>query len=292
MDIKFRNLKLAYSNKRFKNKTIFKNSLSVNNIKSIKSKISSQLNPKSVEFNSNRNINVSNSSKEKIKLPKIHLYKRIKKDIKSKLLEIKNGNFFVTDENRIYVNKNKLNKPKHIKQNDKIDKNDKNEEFKLNFDSLISKFDEEYIANAILNRNKQRNKLNKIYGITSAYINKLNAAKRKKYLTLKDYQSNILKAYSFNEKNSDKSINQLSKRLDELRKDMESVSPFPKINIKKIINHIKNKPKKKKIVSVKSYINQVNEPLDDFEKEEQLIYSLRLKRNNFSKLKYKSVTSF
>ena len=123
-------------------------------------------------------------------------------------------------------------------------------------------------------------------------INKLNAAKRKKYLTLKDYQSNILKAYSFNEKNSDKSINQLSKRLDELRKDMKSVSPFPKINIKKIINHIKNKPKKKKIVSVKSYINQVNEPLDDFEKEEQLIYSLRLKRNNFSKLKYKSVTSF
>ena len=172
MDVKFRNLKLAYSNKRFKNKTIFKNSLSVNNIKSIKSiksKISSQLNPKSVEFNSNRNINVSNSSKEKIKLPKIHLYKRIKKDIKSKLLEIKNGNFFVTDENRIYVNKNKLNKPKHIKQNDKIDKKDKNEEFKLNFDSLISKFDEEYIANAILNRNKQRNKLNKIYGITSAY---------------------------------------------------------------------------------------------------------------------------
>ena len=289
MDINPRNLKLAYFNQRFKAKTIFKKTLSVNNIRSLKSKISSQIKTKNVEFNSDRNMKIATSSKEKIKLPKMHLYKRIKNDIKSKLLEIKNGNFFVTDENRIYVNKNKLNKSKH---KTKSDKKDKDEEFKLNFDSLISKFDEEYIANAILNRNKQRNKLNKIYGITSAYINKLNAAKRKKYLTLKDYQSNILKAYSFNEKNSDKSINQLSKRLDELRKDMESVSPFPKINIKKIINHIKNKPKKKKIVSVKSYINQVNEPLDDFEKEEQLIYSLRLKRNNFSKLKYKSVTSF
>ena len=285
MDINPRNLKLAYFNQRFKAKTIFKKTLSVNNIRSLKSKIKT----KNVEFNSDKNMKIATSSKEKIKLPKMHLYKRIKNDIKSKLLEIKNGNFFVTDENRIYVNKNKLNKSKH---KTKSDKKDKDEEFKLNFDSLISKFDEEYIVNAILNKNKQRNKLNKIYGITSAYINKLNAAKRKKYLTLKDYQSNILKAYSFNEKNSDKSINQLSKRLDELRKDMESVSPFPKINIKKIINHIKNKPKKKKIVSVKSYINQVNEPLDDFEKEEQLIYSLRLKRNNFSKLKYKSITSF
>ena len=120
----------------------------------------------------------------------------------------------------------------------------------------------------------------------------MNAAKRKKYLTLKDYQSNILKAYSFNEKNSDKSINQLSKKFDELREEIESIPPLPKINIKKIIKHIKNKPKKEKIVSIKSYINKVNEPKDAFEKEEQLIYSLRLKRNNFSKLKYKSVTSF
>ena len=104
---------------------------------------------------------------------------------------------------------------------------------------------------------------------------------------MKDYQSNILKAYSFNEKNSDKSINQLSKKFDELREEIESIPPLPKINIKTIINNIKNKPKKEKIVSVKNYINKVNEPKDAFEKEEQLIYSLRLKRNNFLKLKYK-----
>ena len=165
MDINLRNLKLAYSNQRFKAKTIFKKTLSVNNIRSLKSKIKT----KNVEFNSDRNMKIETSSKEKIKLPKMHLYKRIKNDIKSKLLEIKNGNFFVTDENRIYVNKNKLNKSKH---KTKSDKKDKDEEFKLNFDSLISKFDEEYIVNAILNKNKQRNKLNKIYGITSAYIKK------------------------------------------------------------------------------------------------------------------------
>ena len=143
-----------------------------------------------------------------------------------------------------------------------------------------------------MKKNKQKNKLNKIYGITSAYINRLNEAKRRKYLTLKDYQSNILKAYSFNEKNSDKSINQLSRKLDELREEIESVSPFPKINIKTIINHIKNKPKRNKIVNLKSYINKINEPQDDFEKEQKLIHSLKLKRNNFSKMKYRSMTSF
>ena len=46
MDINLRNLKLAYSNQRFKAKTIFKKTLSVNNIRSLQSKISSQLKQK------------------------------------------------------------------------------------------------------------------------------------------------------------------------------------------------------------------------------------------------------
>ena len=101
-----------------------------------------------------------------------------------------------------------------------------------------------------------------------------------------------MKAYSFNEKNSDKSINQLIKKLDDLREEIESVVPFPKINIKTIFNHIKNKPKEDKILTVKSYINKVYEPRDDYEKEEQLIQSLRVRRKNFRNLKIKSVLNF
>lgn len=200
------------------------------------------------------------------------------------------------------MNKNKIKKSNEKKTRNKNkekskskDKNrskSKGKEFQFNIDSYISKFDEEYIQGAIEKKIKQRNKLDKIYGITSDYINQINSAKKKKYLTLKDYQSNILNAYSFNEKNSDKSITLLSKKFDELREETESIVPFPKINIKNIINHIKNKRKTDKIFSVKSYINKINEPKDEYEKEEQLINSLRVKRKNFAKLRFRSMAYF
>ena len=101
-----------------------------------------------------------------------------------------------------------------------------------------------------------------------------------------------MNAYSFNEKNSDKSITLLSKKFDELREETESVVPFPKINIKNIINHIKSKRKTDKIFSVKSYLNKINEPKDEYEKEEQLINSLRVKRKNFAKLRFRSMAYF
>ena len=131
-----------------------------------------------------------------------------------------------------------------------------------------------------------------INGITSAYIRKINKAKKRKYLPLKKYQSNILNAYSFNEKNSEESIRDLSNQFNFIREDSESIVPFPKINIKTMFNHIKNKENKEKILSVKSYINQIPEPKDEYEKEEQLIQSLRARRKNFRNLKIKSVPNF
>ena len=156
----------------------------------------------------------------------------------------------------------------------------------------MAKFDAEYIIAALNKRNNERDRLNKLYGITSEYINKVEEAKNKKYLSLKNYQSNILDAYSFNEKNSEQSIRDLSNKFNDLREDIESIIPFPKIKLKTMFNHIKNQEKKNKILSVKSYINKVNEPKDDYKKEEELIKSLRLKSKNFLKLKFKSVSNF
>ena len=291
MNMRFHRIKLLYSNENSADKKLFKNLLPKNNISSIKSKYLNQLNQSDTGFNTNRNIKIKTFNKPKIKLPKINVCDKSKNNIKSQLYEIKKGNFFLTDNNKVHLNKKKLRIPKILKNN-KSKKKDKNEDTEFNLDSLISKFDAEYIINAINKKKRKKNILNKMYGITSEYINGLKKAKSKKYLKLKDYQSNILKAYSFNEKNSEQSINRLSKELDDLREDIERIVPFPKINFETIFNHIKNKPKKERIKSVKSFINQEKKPKDKFELEEQLIQSMRVRRKNFKNLRYKARSFF
>ena len=292
MNNKFRSLKFLYSNQRPQRK-IFQNSLSVNNIKSIKIKDTKKLALKKGELNTDRKTSIKNSSQKMIKLPKIDIYNKIKEDIKSQLYKIKNGNFFSTEEFGINLNKNKIKvkNPKTKRKNKSKHKN-KNEDNKFDIDSLIEKFDEKYIINAINKRNYKKNRLNKVYGITVDYMNKLNAAKRKKYLSLKDYQSNILNVYSYNEKNSDESINQLSKKFNNLREETESVIPYPKINFETIFNNIKNKEESDKIFNLKSYINKQNEPTVENEKKELMHNSSRMKRNNFLKYKFKSMSNF
>ena len=287
MNMRFHRMKLLYSNKKSTDKNIFKNLLPVNNIRAIKSKYLTQINQSDIRFNSDRNTKLKTFIKPKITLPKIHIYDKSKNNTKSQIYGIKNNSFFLTDDSKIHLNKKTLRIPKILIKN-KSKKKANKEEPEFNLDSLLSKFDAEYIIKAINKKNRKTNILNKMYGITSEYINELNKAKRKKYLKLKDYQSNILKAYSFNEKNSEQSIHQLSKDLNDLREDIESIVPFPKINLQTILNHIKNKPEKEKITSVKSYINQEKKPKDKFELEEQLIQSMRVKRKNFKNLRYKA----
>ena len=297
MNRRFIKMKLLYPKKpEPKEKRIFTNSLSVNNInikpiKTVNRKNLTLINKSDARFASQRNIKIRPTLNQKIKLPKIQLNNKIKTDIKSKLIGIKNGNFFMTEEGRINLNKEKI-KISKIKKKRNNDKKYEDKKFQLNLDSLMAKFDAEYIIAALNKRNNERDRLNKLYGITSEYINKVEEAKNKKYLSLKNYQSNILDAYSFNEKNSEQSIRVLSYKFNNLREDIESIIPFPKINLKTMFNHIKNQEKKNKILSVKSYINKVNEPKDDYEKEEELIKSLRLKSKNFLKLKFKSVSNF
>ena len=292
MNNKFRSLKFLYSNQKPQRK-IFQNSLSVNNIKSIKIKDTKKLALKKGELNTDRKTSIKNSSQKMIKLPKIDIYNKIKEDIKSQLYKIKNGNFFSTEEFGINLNKNKIKvkNPKTKRKNKSKHKN-KNEDNKFDIDSLIEKFDEKYIINAINKRNYKKNRLNKVYGITVDYMNKLNAAKRKKYLSLKDYQSNILNVYSYNEKNSDESINQLSKKFNNLREETESVIPYPKINFETIFNNIKNKEESDKIFNLKSYINKQSEPTVENEKKELMKNLSRMKRNNFLKYKFKSMSNF
>lgn len=298
MNQRFIKMKLLYpNNEKHNEKNIFTNSLSVNNIKPIKSintNYSSVINKNDKKFASQGNINVNQIFQKKIKLPKILINKGNKNDknvMKSNLIDIKNKNFFMTEQGKLMMNKQKIKIIKHVKKRGG-NKKEENEEPLFNLDSLIQKFDAEYIIAAINKQNNQRSKLNKLYGITSAYIRKINKAKKRKYLPLKKYQSNILNAYSFNEKNSEESIRDLSNQFNFIREDSESIVPFPKINIKTMFNHIKNKENKEKILSVKSYINQIPEPKDEYEKEEQLIQSLRARRKNFRNLKIKSVPNF
>ena len=292
MNNKFRSLKFLYSNQKPQRK-IFQNSLSVNNIKSIKIKDTKKLALKKGELNTDRKTSIKNSCQKMIKLPKIDIYNKIKEDIKSQLYKIKNGNFFSTEEFGINLNKNKIKvkNPKTKRKNKSKHKN-KNEDNKFDIDSLIEKFDEKYIINAINKRNYKKNRLNKVYGITVDYMNKLNAAKRKKYLSLKDYQSNILNVYSYNEKNSDESINQLSKKFNNLREETESVIPYPKINFETIFNNIKNKEESDKILNLKSYINKQSESTVENKKKELMKNLSRMKRNNFLKYKFKSMSNF
>lgn len=298
MNQRFIKMKLLYpNNEKHNEKNIFTNSLSVNNIKPIKSintNYLSVINKNDKKFASQGNINVNQIFQKKIKLPKILINKGNKNDknvMKSNLIDIKNKNFFMTEQSKLMMNKQKIKIIKHVKKRGG-NKKEENEEPLFNLDSLIQKFDAEYIIAAINKQNNQRSKLNKLYGITSAYIRKINKAKKRKYLPLKKYQSNILNAYSFNEKNSEESIRDLSNQFNFIREDSESIVPFPKINIKTMFNHIKNKENKEKILSVKSYINQIPEPKDEYEKEEQLIQSLRARRKNFRNLKIKSVPNF
>ena len=298
MNQRFIKMKLLYpNNEKHNEKNIFTNSLSVNNIKPIKSintNYLSVINKNDKKFASQGNINVHQIFQKKIKLPKLLINKGNKNDknvMKSNLIDIKNKNFFMTEQGKLMMNKQKIKIIKHVKKRGG-NKKEENEEPLFNLDSLIEKFDAEYIIAAINKQNNQRSKLNKLYGITSAYIRKINKAKKRKYLPLKKYQSNILNAYSFNEKNSEESIRDLSNQFNFIREDSESIVPFPKINIKTMFNHIKNKENKEKILSVKSYINQIPEPKDEYEKEEQLIQSLRARRKNFRNLKIKSVPNF
>lgn len=207
---------------------------------------------------------------------------------------IENGSIFTTED--ITKKKNRYKHKNLIKKkiqkltlnfinalNNQEPNNDKK---KMSFEELCKLFDENRVNNKCNKKKMSKRQhnfsvLNKLYGNTPEYIGLLENAKNKKYLSLEKYQENILRAF-----NSDGqhyiNIGDLYWKLKNVRINSQSVSPFPKINIKNIVNHIKNpsKIKNTKLLKLKDFMKKVNEPKDEFEKEEKIINDLKCLKNN------------
>ena len=242
-------------------------------------------------YNSQKNINIINNGENGpiIKLPRIRSSDNIISDInKNKILK-KNLSFFITDENGIKINREKKRIKNYRKKgNKKISNfgeilnfnvfNEKDTEIKY----LIDKFNAQVAKKKINKMQRRKNILNKLYGITPEYNNNIKMAKSQKYLPLEEYQDNILTAFNSNGVHSFESMSSLYQKFRNIKTDIESVTPFPKINIKNIINHFKNGIKRKndKMMRLKEFLSMSKKPQDEFEKDEQKIISLKLKKNN------------
>jgi hypothetical protein len=123
---------------------------------------------------------------------------------------------------------------------------------------------------------RRRDALNKLYQITPECNYNMNEAKKFKSLDLEDYQKNILS--SMPAKSMEQwGIMDLVQNLKHLKHECDSVKPLPPINIKIIEDHVykKNNSKSVKKMKLKEFLEQSNEPKDEFEKEQRIIKNLR-----------------
>ena len=107
-------------------------------------------------------------------------------------------------------------------------------------------------------------------------------AKNQKHLPLEDYQDTIMTAFSSNGMYNSESLSDLNHKFKNIRTEIESVTPFPQININNIVKHFKSNIKKKsdKMLRLKDYLSKTKVPQDEFEEDEQKIISLKFKKNN------------
>lgn len=119
--------------------------------------------------------------------------------------------------------------------------------------------------------------LNKLYDITPEITERLDRARHKKYVSLGAYQANILNAINNKDTLSRRKMIDLEQEFNELRIEVESVRPLPKINVDIIYDHVYHQPDKKSLkkMSVRDILNHKNVPKDEFEKEEKLINSIK-----------------
>jgi hypothetical protein len=223
-------------------------------------------------------------------LPRIRSSDEIISDIKSRLLLNKNLSFFITDKHGIKVNNKDMRvlnyrKKCYLKKASHFGEflnynvfNEKDIEIK----ELINNFNKQIYKKKINKIQRRKNILNKLYGITPEYNKIIKTSKSQKLLPLEEYQDNLLAALSSNGKYSSDSLSGLYQKFKIIKTDIESVTPYPKINIKNIINHFKNGIKKKndKMLRLKEFLSKSKEPKDEFEKEEKNIISLKLKKNH------------
>ena len=123
--------------------------------------------------------------------------------------------------------------------------------------------------------------LDKIYGFSPYHTQSIKKAKQKKYLSLKDYQNNILTVFAQNCKKIEHSkLIDLIQNLKDLRAETESITPLPRINIETIRNHVKTKGTKNlKKISIREYLLRDKGPLDEFEKENFIINKLKTQKH-------------
>ena len=242
-----------------------------------------------IHYNSDKLLNYNNLSPE-IVLPKIQdPFSKMFFDIKKKVLK-KNLSFFITDQNGIKINKTG-NKAINYRKNKRQKKESHMKEY-LNFNvfvekdleikDIIDEFNTQIEKHKVNKLQRRKNILNKLYGITPEYNKIIKTSKSQKLLPLEEYQDNLLAALSSNGKYSSDSLSGLYQKFKIIKTDIESVTPYPKINIKNIINHFKNGIKKKndKMLRLKEFLSKSKEPKDEFEKEEKNIISLKLKKNH------------
>jgi hypothetical protein len=126
--------------------------------------------------------------------------------------------------------------------------------------------------------NRRKVALNKLYNISPEYDSRFQDAKKRKRLNLDEYQNNILTSVSVGSMGKEK-IMDLVQNFNNLKHECDSVKPLPPINLRIIEDHVYNQNRANKInvkkMRLKEFLEQSNEPKDEFEEEEKLIKSIK-----------------
>ena len=272
----------------------------INNSNTIK--FQDNYNLKSINYiPENYDINNDIMTSSRTNLPRIRSSDEIISDIKSRLLLNKNLSFFITDKHGIKVNNKDMRvlnyrKKCYLKKASHFGEflnynvfNEKDIEIK----ELINNFNKQIYKKKINKIQRRKNILNKLYGITPEYNNIIKTAKSQKNLSLEEYQDKILLALNSNRIYSSENLSELYQKFKKIKTDIETVTPYPKINIRNIINHFKNRIKinNDKKMRLKDFLTKSKEPQDEFERDEQKIISLKLKKNNnqFSRIQHNNL---
>jgi len=116
---------------------------------------------------------------------------------------------------------------------------------------------------------KRKKIFNKLYGINPHYKTEWTKVKKKKNLSLEDYQAYTFRVFCKN-KIEEQKLFDLAFDLKYIRQQTASISPLPTINFKTIYDHFKTKSvNNKKFYRTKFWDKKKSE--DEFEKEEKEI---------------------
>ena len=222
-------------------------------------------------------------SKPYIPIDNLHLPRRVSRlNTKMKKMIRKIESNIPKNIGSLYDGKNvKVKSVKNIGLMDKMAEDDKkaynvfsNEDHIIK--DLMTQFKEKNEKDKIPKLIRKRMAFNRLYHITESSEQRLKKVKKnKKKYSLEQYQENILKAVDVNSVEQSE-IMRLMQNFNELKIESNNVKALPPINIDIIRDHVYRKskmitPKKK---NMKDIIKK-KEPLDEFEKEERLIKSLK-----------------